>query len=87
MEEIEKATGKQIIRIETNDLDVMEEVSGVMVVFFPALSHGSLAVLFDLSANEESLEVMATPFFPPSCLYTCTPTSLPVPFVCIHNTD
>lgn len=27
METIEKATGKQIIRIETNDLDVMEEVS------------------------------------------------------------
>ena len=26
MEQIEKATGKQIIRIETNDLDVMEEV-------------------------------------------------------------
>lgn len=27
MEAIEKATGKQIIRIETNDLDEMEEVS------------------------------------------------------------
>ena len=26
MEEIEKATGKRIIRIETNDLDEMEEV-------------------------------------------------------------
>ena len=26
MEEIERATGKQIIRIETNDLDAMEEV-------------------------------------------------------------
>lgn len=26
MEQIEKATGKQIIRIETNDLDEMEEV-------------------------------------------------------------
>ena len=26
MEQIERATGKQIIRIETNDLDAMEEV-------------------------------------------------------------
>lgn len=26
MEEIEKATGRQIVRIETNDLDEMEEV-------------------------------------------------------------
>ncbi len=26
MEQIEKATGKQIVRIETNDVDEMEEV-------------------------------------------------------------
>lgn len=30
MEQIEQATGKQIIRIETNDLDVMEEVRRVL---------------------------------------------------------
>lgn len=30
MEQIEQATGKQIIRIETNDLDAMEEVRAVV---------------------------------------------------------
>lgn len=38
MEEIEKATGKQIVRIETNDLDEMEEVRSKfppVFYFFP----------------------------------------------------
>ncbi|KAI0091049.1 DEAD-domain-containing protein [Irpex rosettiformis] len=37
MEEIEKATGKQIIRIETNDLDEMEEVRCSAFFFIPPL--------------------------------------------------
>lgn len=35
MEEIEKTLGKKIIRIETNDLDEMEEVCVFFVLFSP----------------------------------------------------
>ena len=54
MEEIEKATGKGITRIETTDLDVMEEV----LWFLNSSScfdgaHSNISCL----ANEESYEV------------------------------
>lgn len=46
-EQIEKAVGKHIIRIETNDLDVMEEVS--RAISFAEHNHiiGLTARVFD----------------------------------------
>lgn len=53
METIELATGKKIIRIETNDLDEMEEVRGR-----PNRSlYNPLTRSFAFAANEESTEV------------------------------
>lgn len=53
METIELATGKKIIRIETNDLDEMEEVRGR-----PNRSLSKrLTRRFTFTANEESTEV------------------------------
>lgn len=53
METIELATGKKIIRIETNDLDEMEEVRGR-----PNRSlYKPLTRSFTSAANEESTEV------------------------------
>jgi superfamily II DNA/RNA helicase len=54
MEEIEKATGKGITRIETTDLDVMEEVLWFFE-FLPCFdgAHSNISCL----ANEESYEV------------------------------
>lgn len=51
MEEIEKTLGKKIIRIETHDLDDMEEVYFLFVSF----SHND-NLLFCVE-NEESLEM------------------------------
>jgi hypothetical protein len=54
MEEIEQATGKRIIRIETNDLDEMEEVSAQLpnqwfrIVNLPTIL-----------ANEKGFEIIA----------------------------
>jgi len=56
MEQIEKATGKQIMRIETNDLDVMEEVC-VSVLFVVLL-------LTCPTENEESTQVK-------NCMLAC----------------
>ena len=53
METIEKATGKKIIRVETSDLDEMEDVSNSYLT-------GSDIVLMTIcafSANEEGIEV------------------------------
>jgi superfamily II DNA/RNA helicase len=59
MEEIEKATGKGITRIETTDLDVMEEVR-VMALnscLLPwRLAHANMSYL----ANEEGYEVVSS---------------------------
>lgn len=52
MEQIEMAIGRKIIRIETNDLDEMEEVRPL----FPYLTSFGL-ILFVFPENEESLEV------------------------------
>ena len=35
MEQIEQATGRQIVRIETSDLDEMESVSGLLLSMTP----------------------------------------------------
>ncbi len=45
MEQIEKQTGKQIVRIETNDLDAMEEVRPRQSRDIPPLPSGSLNAL------------------------------------------
>ncbi len=81
MEQIERATGKQIIRIETNDLDAMEEVrASSSVLFRGSISIvRSLRVCFSVStfpatdtvsaahaANEEGSEVDAHPTFNPN---------------------
>lgn len=39
MEQIEKSLGKKIIRIETNDLDEMEEVRSLFLRTFLLLTH------------------------------------------------
>lgn len=54
MEQIEKATGKQIIRIETNDLDEMETVSGLL----SCIASTPLIMCVDSTANEEGIEVI-----------------------------
>jgi superfamily II DNA/RNA helicase len=53
MEEIEKATGKGITRIETTDLDVMEEVLSFLNSCLASTAHSNISCL----ANEESYEV------------------------------
>ena len=52
MEEIEKTLGKKIIRIETNDLDEMEEV-----YFFVCYLRSKMTLSFPCIENEESLEM------------------------------
>jgi superfamily II DNA/RNA helicase len=54
MEEIEKATGKGITRIETTDLDVMEEV---LWFLNSCLASTVLTRTYRALANEESYEV------------------------------
>lgn len=51
MEEIEKVLEKKIIRIETNDLDEMEEVSSPCFLLLPVGSAGPIE-------NEEGVEVV-----------------------------
>ena len=54
MEEIEKSTGKGITRIETTDLDVMEEVRSFLN---SCVASTVLTRNISCSANEESYEV------------------------------
>jgi hypothetical protein len=56
MEQIEKATGKKIIRIETNDLDQMEEVTCLPSIYV-SFSDASHMLLTD---DEEGLEIIVT---------------------------
>jgi hypothetical protein len=56
MEQIEKATGKKIIRIETNDLDQMEEVTCLPSIYV-SFSDASHILLTD---DEEGLEIIVT---------------------------
>lgn len=75
MEQIEKATGKQIVRVETGDLDVMEEVcSCVTLECSLSLFMNSLANLS--IANEESIEVVV----PDSLRYSRFPENHPLHF-------
>lgn len=53
MEEIEKILGKKIIRIETDDLDEMEEVCFLRFV----ISVWNMTIFFLCIENEESLEM------------------------------
>lgn len=60
MEQIEKATGRQIIRIETNDLDEMEDVSLLSMPLFRYLCYEfglSNSARFGDTANEESAQI------------------------------
>ena len=59
MEQIEKATGKKIIRIETNDLDQMEEVTCLPSSESPYVSstHPSRMLLTD---DEEGFKINVT---------------------------
>jgi len=52
MEEIEKTLGKKIIRIETNDLDEMEEV-----YLIACYLRSKMPIDFSHIENEESLEM------------------------------
>jgi len=45
MEAIEKATGKAIIRIETTDLDVMEEVRPTLLTIYDYGAHMFMCVM------------------------------------------
>ena len=65
MEQIEKATGKQIIRIDTSDLDVMEEVR--LDLTSPSILERKWhSPVIHFLANEKSSEVML-----PDCMYFC----------------
>ena len=96
MEVIEQATGRQIVRIETNDLDEMEEVRGGFLVL-SAIDLRGLTDVFWALANEEGPEVgsrrAATSVFslpgaprpvvlgPVRPMYHCTPCS----FRCVRR--
>ena len=58
LEQIEKATGKQIIRILTNDLDEMEEVRCLARPEWFCRIQSTLICVFLLLANEEGVEVI-----------------------------
>lgn len=80
MEEIEKATGKRIIRIETNDLDEMEEVC------IPPFGNRRRSNLTPTLANEEGTKVDALRNDPQHIMYyphTRLPTNQSM--VCIIN--
>lgn len=54
MQQIEAATGKKIIRIETDDLDAMEEVR---LPFLRFCRRTKSIILSRLAANEEGAQV------------------------------
>lgn len=57
MEQIEKLLGKKIIRIETNDLDDMEEVRCLLGIVVCLANEGAR------TENEEGSEVVGRPLF------------------------
>lgn len=70
MEEIEKATSKKIIRIETNDLDEMEEVSLIFLrVVYPSFHAAHHLHIRHRYQNTRPHSHEPT-FFPPLILYS-----------------